>query len=201
VKSLEQLFIRRPRILNQLHRIHLVGPMSQTNDKELSALAAYALGKTRALEIGTHQGMSAVCIAKALAPGGILFCVDPWPEANFKVNPCWLICERHFRRSGVSSRIKVLRTVISHVRDQLPTNLDFVFIDGDHSRKGIETDWKIVAPQVARDGIVCLHDVVTPATERWRRLDAVLYYNDVISRDDSFETIETVHSMAILRKH
>jgi predicted O-methyltransferase YrrM len=109
VKFLEQLFSRRPRILNQLHRAGLAGATSQMNEQELAALARHARGAKKALEIGTHQGVSAGRIAAALAPDGILFCVDPWPEVNGKPNPCWLICDRHLRRSNVRDRIKILR--------------------------------------------------------------------------------------------
>jgi predicted O-methyltransferase YrrM len=200
VKTLERLLLRRPRILNQLHRLHLAGPASQTNEEELSALSRHATGKRRALEIGTHQGVSAARIAKALASDGALYCVDPWPAADGRLNPCWLICERHLRRSNVWDRIKILRAYSANTEPQLLPDFDFVFIDGDHSWSGIETDWRIVARRLAQGAVICLHDVVVPAEEPWRHFGSVEFYNDVISKDDNFDTIETVYSMAVLRK-
>src|SRR4051794_4248360 len=108
-RPLEQIFFRRPRVLNLLHSWHVIHPTTQTADIELAALARYAAGAHRAVEIGTYQGVSAVRIAKALAPEGTLFCVDPWPEAPGQPNPCWLICQRHLRRSGVNHRIEIVR--------------------------------------------------------------------------------------------
>ena len=176
MRFLERLFFRRPRILNQLHRLRLVNALSQTNERELAALARYAHGRRQAIEIGTYQGVSAIHIAEALAPDGVLFCVDPWPKLNLNENPNWLICERNLRRSSVLPRIKILRAVSASVRDQLPKDLDFAFVDGDHSWKGIEADWLIVSSRAKRGAVICLHDAVSPksGTLAPARLDAVL---------------------------
>lgn len=198
MKFLERIFFQRPRILNQLHRVRLVQATSQTNEEELAALGRYACGAKAALEIGTYQGVSAVRIAEALAPGGRLFCVDPWPEG--KRDPCWFICERHLRRKGVLSRIKILRALSWEIQDQLPHHLDFVFIDGDHSWTGIETDWNIVSRRMIKGGIVCLHDTVIPKAEPWRQFGSVDFFREKIGPHHGFEIVETIHSMSVLRK-
>jgi predicted O-methyltransferase YrrM len=200
MRFLERLFFRRPRILNQLHRFGLVNATSQTNEGELSTLALYAHGCRQAVEIGTYQGVSAIRIAETLAPNGVLLCIDPWPKMNLAHNPNRLIFERNLRRSTVRNRIRVVNALSSEVVDQIPHDLDFVFIDGDHSWKGIETDWNLVAPRIARRGVVCLHDSVTPESEPWRLLDSTRFYDEVISTDERFEVVDIVHSMAVLRK-
>jgi predicted O-methyltransferase YrrM len=200
MKFLERLFFQRPRILNQLHRLGLAGPTSQTGEQELAALSRYARGAKKAVEIGTYQGVSAVRIAESLTPDGILFCVDPWPGVNGKPDPCWLICERHLRRSKMRDRIKILRAFSAEIENQLPSNLDFAFIDGDHSWNGIETDWRIVSPRLACGAVICLHDSVTPAAAPWLQLDSIRFYHDVIAADERFEPLEIVQSMAVLRK-
>ena len=152
----------KPRLRNWLHTLHLSDPVSGTNELELSALARYATGKCMALEIGTSEAVSTVRIVQAMAPAGVLHCVDPWLESGGKADPCLKIAMRHLRRSKVLSRIKIHRDFSANVKDAIPAELEFAFIDGDHSRKGIETDWAIVAPRIRPDGIVCLHDSVTP---------------------------------------
>src|SRR5207245_10371424 len=85
-----------------------------------------------ALEIGTHQGVSAARIAGALAPDGILYCVDPWPVTEKRgTNPCWSICQRHLRHSGAENRIRILRGSSRAMASQVPEQLDFAFVDGD----------------------------------------------------------------------
>ena len=194
------MLLQRPRLRNWLHILYLANPNSGTYEVELAALVRYASGKRSALEIGTFEAVSTVRIVQAMAPAGVLHCVDPWLEIGGKPNPCWRIAQRHLRRSDVLSRVRIHRDVAANVRDAIPTELDFAFIDGDHSRKGIETDWAIVAPRIQPGGIVCLHDSVTPASEPWRMLDSVKYFAEVIAKDPRFEQLAIVHSLAILQR-
>lgn len=97
-------------------------------------------------------------------------------------------------------RCTIHRDLSTNAQGALPAELDFAFIDGDHSRKGIETDWAIVAPRIQPGGIVCLHDSVTPASEPWRMLDSVKYFAEVIAKDPRFEQLAIVHSLAILQR-
>jgi hypothetical protein len=150
---LEKAFFRRPRILNELHRLRLVAATSQTIEIELRKIEQYAAGSVNALEIGTYQGVSASRIAAVLASTGVLFCVDPWPEVSGRQNPCWQICDRHLRRSHLRRRIQIVRGYSGEMEAQIPGNLDFAFIDGDHSWNGISTDWQIVAPRIAPGGV------------------------------------------------
>ena len=94
---------------------------------------------------------------------------------------------RHLRRSGVIAKVMIHRDMSANVSASLPPDLEFAFIDGDHSRMGIETDWSIVAPRIRTGGIVCLHDSVTPASEPWRVLDSMKYFSEVITNDPRFE--------------
>ena len=200
-RSLESLFFRRPRVLNLLHWANFVNATSQTIPAELDALERHAAGARQALEIGTYQGVSAARIAGALAPGGLLYCVDPWPETKKRPNnPCWSICQRHLRRSGVNGRIRILRGYSREIASQMPNQLDFAFIDGDHSWEGIKTDWTLVSEKVHPGGVVCLHDSFTPAGEDWRHPDSCVYFEKVIQHDARFSVIEVVHSLAVLRK-
>ena len=200
-RSLEGLFVRRPRVLNLLHSANLVNATSQTIPAELDALERYAAGACGALEIGTHQGVSAARIAGALAPDGILYCVDPWPVTEKRgTNPCWSICQRHLRHSGAENRIRILRGSSRAMASQVPEQLDFAFVDGDHSWEGIRTDWMIVSEKMLVGGLVCLHDSFTPAGEGWRHPDSCVYFEKVIQNDDRFSLIDVVHSLAVLRK-
>jgi predicted O-methyltransferase YrrM len=199
--TLETFFFRRPRVLNVLHWASLVNATSQTIPAELEALERYATGACQALEIGTYQGVSAARIARALAPEGLLYCVDPWPESQKgQINPCWSICQRHLRHSGVMNRVRILRGYSREMESQMPVQLDFAFVDGDHSWEGIKTDWMIVSERMLPGAVVCLHDSFAPAGEDWRHLDSCVYFEKVIQNDDRFCLIEVVHSLAVLRR-
>ena len=80
LRSIKYFIFRRPRILNFLHRFHLVEPQTQTIVPELSMLAKYASGARLAAEIGTFQGVSAVSLPKAYPQMGICFALTPGRE-------------------------------------------------------------------------------------------------------------------------
>ena len=200
MESLKRHLIRRPRILNLLHWLRLVGPTSQTNERELAALGKYAAGAHIALEIGSFQGVSSAIIAASIDRGGTLYCVDPWLEVDQKKDPCLAIFERHIRRRGLRDRIEIVRKLSANAANDVPPQVDFIFIDGDHSLKGISVDWTLVKQKLRTGGVVCMHDVRVPAFEPWRRLESVSFFETVILRDAEFVIIDEIHSMAAMRR-
>jgi predicted O-methyltransferase YrrM len=199
-KTPSAIFRRRPRLQNLLHAVRLATPDSQTAQVELEALKAHASRARIAIEIGTYQGVSAAIIAKALQPGGVLHCVDSWPEHFGRPNPCRLIAMRHFQRTNVTTQIKIHHGNSSQMQASLPQRCDFAFIDGDHSWEGIDSDWRLLSPRITPGGLVCLHDAVVPESEPRRIHDSCRYYNDIISSNNRFRLLETVHSMVVLRR-
>ena len=198
---LERVFFRRPRILNLLHIVGLVGATSQTNEIERKELARHAAGAKCALEIGAFQGVSTGTIATALDSAGKLYCVDPWSDFKSDLpDPCYQIFSRHLARRGLLHMVIVLRGYSSQVVDRIPNDLDFIFVDGDHSWEGIEADWAIVRSKLSVGGKVCLHDTATPESEPWRILETVSYFETVISKDPEFRLVDTVHSMNVLQR-
>src|SRR5690348_13441948 len=107
---------RRPRILNVLHGFGLIRTVTSTIEPELACLERHARGRKLAVEIGTAQGSSAVRIAGALASGGKLYCIDPYPEGN----PDAQICRRELERNSVLERTTFLREFSTKVADRIP---------------------------------------------------------------------------------
>lgn len=194
------MLLNRPRILNMLHAMGVAAPATQTIGVELEGLTRYALGKRVALEIGTFQGVSARVIAAALASDGRLHCIDPWDPIDGRENVTFTIAKRHFARNRVSNRIVFLQGTSVTMEKRIPSNLDFVFIDGDHSYEGLATDWAVVAQRVAPGGIVCLHDTTIPAAEPERQHGSVRYFEEVIRADPRFRHVETIHCMNVLQR-
>ena len=193
---------RRTRILNILHLFGVAMPHTQLNKDEMICLAKHANNRRNALEIGTYMGVSASIIAKALADKGVLNCVDPFVSNNNKLHPGLQIAVRELKRNKVLYKIKFLLGFSNDIEiiNQIPRNLDFIFIDGDHSYEGIDNDWKIVLDKLALNGVVCLHDTTIPEQEPHRDFGSVSYFNKVIKNDNNFVHIETVYSMNVLVK-
>jgi len=86
------------------------------------------LGATRAIELGTFTGYSAICIARGLAAGGRLTACELDPERAE-------VARTNFERAGVADRIDVIvgpaaDTLAGLVGDTAGT-YDLAFIDAD----------------------------------------------------------------------
>jgi len=86
-------------------------------------------GGRRALEVGTFTGYSALCIARALVPGGRLTCCDVSEEFTS-------IARRYWAEAGVADRIDLklapaVVTLDALLADGQAGTFDFAFIDAD----------------------------------------------------------------------
>lgn len=192
----------RPRILNILHFFRLASPHSQMIQEEKDCLQKYADQRKLAVEIGTYMGVSATIIAASMAKGGLLYCIDPFESGPGKLNPGYKMAIRLFKRNNLLSKIKFLLGYSNDKKiiDQIPGELDFMLIDGDHSYKGLENDWQIVKSRVKAGGIICLHDTTIPINEPYRNFGSVEYFNKVIVNDKNYEVLETAYSMNVILK-
>jgi caffeoyl-CoA O-methyltransferase len=89
-------------------------------------LLVRAMGASRALELGTFTGYSAICIARGLVDGGTLVTCDisgEWTE----------IARRYFDEAGVTDRVHLrLGPALETLRELPATDpFDFAFIDAD----------------------------------------------------------------------
>lgn len=187
---------RRPRVLNVMHALRLVRPITSTTEAELACLERHARGRKCAVEIGTAQGASAVRIARALAPDGRLFCVDPY-EAE---NPNARICRRELMRAAVAHRVTFLRGTSVQMADRIPLGCDFFFVDGDHSYEGLKADWEIVLGRLVAGGVACFHDTSVPADNPARNPGSVRFFEQHIRRHPGFEWLETVYTLNVMRR-
>jgi predicted O-methyltransferase YrrM len=86
-------------------------------------------GARRTIEIGTFTGYSALAVAMALPPDGVIVCCD--------INDEWTrIARRYWREAGVADRIDLrlapaLDTLRDLQRDPGPDRFDFAFVDAD----------------------------------------------------------------------
>ncbi len=129
------------------------------------------------LEIGRKHGGSTVIMASALQ-GGHLYSVDivlhDQVEGNIKP---W------------SENV----TLITGKSNKIPwsTRVDLVFIDGDHSYKGVKRDVNKFTPFVDKGGYVIFHDVVGKKSELHPIIDKLLGNNWIeVDRADSMLVLQ-----------
>jgi len=78
----------------------------------------------RILEVGTFTGYSAICLAKGLTDGGLLYTID----VNEELQP---MCVRYFEKANLASKIKHLIGDARKMIPELNETFDLVFIDAD----------------------------------------------------------------------
>jgi caffeoyl-CoA O-methyltransferase len=117
------------------------------------ALLVAAIGARSAIEVGTFTGYSSLCIARGLADGGRLICVDESKE--------WTaIARRYWVRAGVQDKIELrLGAAIPTLRS-LPPDLvfDFAFIDADKSE--YEAYYELILPRVRSNGLILFDNML-----------------------------------------
>ena len=134
---------------------------SQIREEIIQLMALVAELRPRVvLEIGTAMGGTLYLFSKVATPNATIISVDlptGYPE--------WKIPLYKAFTSG-NQKIHLIRgnshdqTTLSKVKEVLDGHLvDFLFIDGDHSCKGIKKDFEMYAPLVRR-GIMAYHDIV-----------------------------------------
>jgi predicted O-methyltransferase YrrM len=80
----------------------------------------------------------------------------------------------------------------------LPTEFDFIFLDGDHSLAGIARDWNDWAPRVEAGGVFAQHDTRVPEHDPTvAGLGSYQYFESRIRVDPRFELLEQVDSLSL----
>jgi caffeoyl-CoA O-methyltransferase len=147
------------------------------------------VGATRAVEVGTFTGYSALCIVRGLAPGGTLTCCDVSEE--------WTsIARRAWERAGVADRIDLRIAPALDTLRALPTDahLDLAFIDAD--KVGYPAYWGELVPRVRPGGLLLVDNVLrggrvaaAPGSDDNDGDRAMRAFNDQVVADDRVDVV------------
>lgn len=117
------------------------------------------------VEIGSAQGKSACYIGQALKENGAgkLYAIDPHSVTNWNDSnsvETFDIIRRNIAAIGLEGQIEIIRSTSEDARREWKREIDFLFIDGDHSYEGIKRDFDLFAPHVRKFGLVVFHDTL-----------------------------------------
>ena len=160
--------------------------MATTPDEAaLLTMLARLVGARRALEIGTFTGYGAIAIARGLADGGTLTCLEVSEDYAS-------IARRNVADGGaLRSRRDRRRTGRRALRDmpEEPT-FDYVYLDAD--KTGYQTYYDLIVPRLvprrpapARQRAVA-RGVIDPQDDRARTMDAL---NDRVAADERVDSV------------
>jgi caffeoyl-CoA O-methyltransferase len=145
------------------------------------------IGATRAVEVGTFTGYSALCIARGLAPTGRLLCCDVSDE--------WTkIGRRHWEAAGVADRIELrLGPALDTLQGlSLEESFDLAFIDAD--KPNYIAYYEELLPRLRVNGLVIVDNVlwggsvVDPSADDGN-VNAVRAFNDHLAGDARVEKV------------
>jgi predicted O-methyltransferase YrrM len=137
------------------------------------------------LEIGTGRGGTLFLFGHVAQRDAVLVSVDAADAEVFGGRRAYKRRARLYGALGRADQRVVFILGDSH-RDETRARvvkalqgrrLDFLFIDGDHSREGVEADFRMYSPLVRPGGLVAFHDIVSGPEEEvggvpdfWQRI-------------------------------
>jgi caffeoyl-CoA O-methyltransferase len=117
-------------------------------------MLARLIGASRAVEVGTFTGYSAICIARGLADGGRLLCCDVSEE--------WTsVAREYWKRAGVADQIDLRIGPAAGTLAGLPagTSFDYAFIDAD--KTGYVEYWDLIVPMIRPGGLILVDNTLS----------------------------------------
>jgi hypothetical protein len=112
------------------------------------------------VEIGVSSGLNSRTILMKL-PMKKLYCVDPWSQYvqdNQVLKKDQFFEKAKKRLKPWKDKVVFIREYSTDAVNQVPDNLDFVYIDGNHDYEPVKKDIELYFPKVKSGGIIGGHD-------------------------------------------
>jgi caffeoyl-CoA O-methyltransferase len=152
----------------------------------LLTMLARLVNARQAVEVGTFTGMSALAVARGMAPGGRLMCFDVSDEYT-------AVARRYWERAGVADRISVHIGPAADLLRGLPNlpYLDLVFIDAD--KPSYPAYWRELVPRLRPGGLAVVDNVLWSGRvldpEPDANTAAIVAFNDLVAGDNRVEAV------------
>jgi predicted O-methyltransferase YrrM len=132
--------------------------LGQHTHAEDTALREWATGRSRLVEIGVAEGASAVTFRQAMSPQGCLWLIDPFHLSRLqRINAMKRVAHRAVNDIK-NGRVVWIDKFSFEAAKAWVNQIDFLFLDGDHSETGVQRDWDDWHQYVILGGIVAFHD-------------------------------------------
>lgn len=192
------------------------------NDKEaktLYNLSRSLRGRGVIVEIGSWKGKSTICLAKGLRRDIKIFAVDPhdttffipgkkkelptWERSDskeksklkshgFKESSSLIDFRKNIRKAKVEGIIQEIVKTSHEASKQIKDPIELIFIDGDHTYRGVKEDFDNWFPKVIPKGIMSFHDTL------WG--DARKLMVEKLYKSKNFRNIRFVNSLTYAQK-
>src|SRR3954468_18149188 len=173
------------RVARETRELPHAGMLSRPDAAALLTLLARMLDARTAFEIGTFTGYGAICIARGLAPGGHLTCLEVSEEYAE-------IARRNLERAGVADRVTIELGPAAESLKRLPEEprVDLAYVDAD--KGGYPVYYDLLLPRLRPGGVMVLDNtlrggrVIDPQDDPSRTMAAL---NDRIASDERVDSV------------
>lgn len=149
----------------------LDGLLADGNAEALYELASSTESSSAIVEIGAFRGASTVCLARGAKAGhkAKVWSIDPW---NLPGNPygrhgysapeTMERYEAQLRKFGVRSHVTTIQAFSNDAAvDWAGPTIGLLFIDGDHTYRGVRTDIEAWSPHLGTVHVIAFDDYGT----------------------------------------
>lgn len=178
-------------ILAQLYRethLRVLNPrmLSGPVQGKLLEIFSRMMNPLAILEIGTYTGYSAICLARGLAPGGVLHTIEVNPELDE-------IAGKYFKIAGLEKKIVRHTGDALHIIPSLEEIFDLVFIDA--AKEHYPDYYSLVFDKVRTGGIILADNVlwdgkvVHQSKKPDKETAGIIAFNDMVQQDVRVENV------------
>ena len=158
---------------------------SRPDQGALLMLLARMLDAREALEVGTFTGYGAICIARGLAEGGALTCLEVDPEIA-------AVAQANVDAAALTDRVTIRVGPAAEGIAAIPAvpQLDLVYVDAD--KEGYLGYYEALVPRMRPGGVIVLDNtlrggrVLEPGNAMGETMNAV---NERIAGDERVESV------------
>jgi caffeoyl-CoA O-methyltransferase len=159
--------------------------MSPPDEAALLTMLARLVGARRAVEVGTFTGYGAISIARGLAPGGTLLCLELSDEFA-------AIARRNVAAAGLSDRVEFVMGPADESLRAMPEEptFDYAYLDAD--KRAYPTYYDLLVPRLLPGGLLLIDNVlqrgrvIDPQDDRARIMDDL---NNRVTADERVDSV------------
>jgi caffeoyl-CoA O-methyltransferase len=159
--------------------------MSPPDEAALLTMLARLVGARRAVEVGTFTGYGAISIARGLAEGGLLTCLELSEEFAS-------IARRNISAAGLSDRVEFILGPADESLRAMPEEptFDYAYLDAD--KRAYPAYYDLLVPRLVSGGLLLIDNVLLrgavtdPQDDRARIVDDL---NNRITADDRVDSV------------
>ena len=162
----------------------------QVPDEFTSLAKAVADLQPRAvLEIGTARGGSLLMLCRLAHPEAVIISIDMpggYGYRSFQV-PFLKLFPTRGQRLCLLKADSHDPSTLAKVKTLCPQNLDFLFIDGDHSYQGVRADFEMYSRLMRPGGTVVFHDICDHRDKTcevprfWHEIKSIYPHREIIA--------------------